>query len=442
MKYEVGKQTDSKKQTNSTKLSNDKNSNRSTAKEIETNFDYADEMMKEFLKYNSLDNETQDVVSTIDILKEMIETKSEEISQKEKEIKIREENLAQHLSDLSIDQLEQFSEHVLNKRRDRNDNSYKSGDYNLKLDKVHFEYYLEDIEIFINFLKKNKNLSEEDVKNEAIDMKRSQTNKNFIGSNTDSKYLRNSGRMITYESTNLKTSESQVEKNPNQNLKILSKLSASAANTKLNSTTPANLKSSPKTILNQQSTMMLSKAGKDSNISTNKKSNDTSSSNTDSLQNNKNLRNSSSVVRNSGVTDKKGVLANKSSLSSIEKNKKLERIELDMDNSLMRNDDDLRNESGFDSDKDNREVYEQKRRDRMKSKPNNSGIPFEVLESVESSNGGEGKKKIQRSLSNLGPSAKNMKSNSRSDSINSQTFSQVNFNNTTKKLNKNIIDSK
>ena len=410
MKNEVGKQTDSRKLQNSAKISNDKNSTRSGAQEIETKFDYPDELMKEFLKYNSLDQETEDVISTVEILKEMIETKSEEISQKEKEIKIREENLAQQLSDLSIDQLEQFSEHVLNKRLDRTDNSNKVGDYNFRLDKVHFDYYLEDIEILLNFLKK-KNQSEEEIKSDANDLRRSQTNRNLIEdkkNNIDSKNSANSGRMNTYNSMNSRTSDNQVVKTlPNENLKILTKLTA--GNTKLNSTTPANITSSPNKMMKQQSTIIASKNSK-----------------------------TSSVVKNSGAIEKKGVSANKSLLNSVEKNKRLERIELDFDNSLLKNDDDR--ESGFDSDKDNREVYEQKRRERMKSKPNNSGIPFEVLETVESSYGGEGKKKIQRSLSNLGPSARNMKNNSRSDSINSQNFAPANFNNTTKKVNK--IESK
>jgi hypothetical protein len=404
--------------------------NRLNGEDLGTKFEYPDSMMIEYMEANTPDQDSTEVINTVNLLKELIKTKTFQITKFEREMKSREEKLSQRLNELSIDQFEKFSDQLLNKRGEEVEKFMKHSEPTYKIEKFHFDYYFNEIQAFLSFLKKNSMLNsqfEEEKKSEA-DMKRSQTNRNLF----ENKITTNDAKSPTNSKANLNNSI-VVSKPIEQGTKIISTdmknpmkpNNNNVANTKLNSSLQANSKSP-------------SSVGKPQPVTKNdsilKKPSGTSTNSNESSQNLNNFKNSQSAVKNPAVIDPKMIMSNKSLLASVENIKKLEEIETHHDNLMLKNDDDLLVDSGFDSDKDNRELYELKRRERLRNKQNPSVYSLDAIPETESSVVDDNKKKLIRSLSNLGPSVRNFK-NLPSDSNNSiaSTPSNPNITNNTSK---------
>jgi len=412
------------------KASIERINNRLNGEDPGTNFEYADTMMLIYMEENTLDQDSSEVINTINLLKELINTKTFQISKIEREMKSREEKLSQRLNDLSIDQFEKFSDLLLNKRGEEMEKFIKNSEPTYKIEKIHYDFYFNEIQTFLSFLKKNSILNsqfEEEKKSES-DMKRSQTNRNLF----ENKITTNDAKSPKNPKANLNNSLvvgkpiEQVTKIISTDMKNQMKPSNNnATNTKLNSSMPANSKSPSSVVKHQPVTK------NDSNV---KKPSGALTNSNESTQNLNNFRNSQSAVKNPAVIDPKTIMSNKSLLASVENIKKLEEIETHHDNLMLKNDDDLLVDSGFDSDKDNRELYELKRREKLRNKQNPSVYSLDAIPETESSVIDDNKKKLIRSLSNLGPSVRTFK-NLPSDSNNSMasTPSNPNINNNTSK---------
>lgn len=439
VKFDMGKNTDTKKIQNINYNDPNKNSlirniDRLNS-DFETKFDYADDLMKDFIQENPLNNETKEIVLTFLLLKEMMLSKSNEVKKIERDLKIREENLAFSLNELSIDQLEKFSDHVMKRGLEESEKNNKFNETGYKIQKIHLTYYFDELENFVDDLKIN---SQEKNKNEAVFLQKSQTNKNLLEAGdksnmNDNKTALNGSKVISNNSLIMsKNYENQISMtSPNENPKNLMKQQSlyPDVNNKITSSTPSSSKTPSMNLKTQATTTSTS-----SNITYTKKP----TGSIESIQNLNNFKNSSSAVKNPSLIDPKSISSNKSLLHSVENIKKLEEIEKTHDKLMLRGSDDLLADSGFDSDKDNREIYEKKRREKLINKQIASHNTIESVTENDQSYIGENKKKFQRSLSNLGPSLRNMK-NTRSDSNNSitSTPSNKNINSTARKINRN-----
>jgi hypothetical protein len=429
------------------KNTENKSNNRINGDDIETKFEYADVLMKEYLNENTVGQDSKEVISTVNLLKEIIQTKSLQVTRFERELKSREEKLSQTLNELSLEQLENFSDLVLNKRTHDVESFGKQNEPTYKLEKIHFEYYFDELQTYVSFLKKNPNQPFEEEKKKEPDMKRSQTNRNIIDnkiSASDIKSPTNAKVNLNNSIVMLKNNDQGTKANPTDLKNSVRPNNNNAANTKLNSSMPANSKSPSALVKSQPAQNANANAKQNLNNSMVKKPTGLTTTSTESMQNLHNFKNSSSAMKNPAVIDTKIMASNKSLLASVENIKKLEEIETDHDNFMLKNNDDLLVDSGFDSDKDNRELYELKRRERLKNKQNASLNGIEPIPENENSFVGDNKKKLPRSLSNLGPSVRNLK-NAPSDSNNSITYTPSigNLNNTTtRNVNGKGVESK
>jgi hypothetical protein len=408
--------------------------------DFETKFDYADDLLRDYIQENPSNNETKEIIFNLLLLKELMQTKSNEVNRIERDLKMREENLAERLNNLSIDHLEQFSDMVMKKRIDETEKNIYLNDTGYKLQKIHLTYYFDELENFVEILKKSSsasNYSNDDKKSESADLKKSQTKSNLLINNE--KIITTGGNKVNLNNSLIgsKNYENQISKTtPNENTKTMMMQPSpnQIVNTKINTTTPSYSKTPSLNNKTQPTT-----ASTSTSITYTKKT----TGSIDSMQNLNNFKNSTSAVKNPSVIDSKAMASNKSLLHSVESIKKLEEIEKDHDVQMLKGSDDLLVDSGFDSDKDNQEIYEKKRKERLKSKQNISQNTFEPIAENDSSFVEEPKKKFPRSLSNLGPSVRNLK-NGRSDSNNSitSTPSNKNLTNSVRKINRDGAESK